>query len=423
MKNIELLAPAGDMESLRAAILYGANAVYIGGEGFGLRANAGFTHENLIQAVEHAHNHDKKIYLTCNIVANNSDVERFPQFIREAAETGIDAVIVSDLGFLDLVKTHAPDIDVHISTQAGVMNHASANMLYKLGAKRVILAREVSLCEIKRIRENTPPELEIETFVHGAMCMAFSGRCLISSYLTARDANRGQCSQPCRWSYHLMEETRPGEFFPVFENTDGSGSHIFNSKDLCMLEHIGDLIESGVTSLKIEGRAKTAYYTAVITNAYRAAINAYNKEEAAPKWALREVNCVSHRPYCTGFYLDEDTLQSYENSGYIRDCDFVGTVDGYCADENLLEITQRNHFTMNDYIEVVSPGISPVQIAIREMYNSSGERVSVANRATEKLLIKCETAFEGSVKGSMLRRVNKSSDVFTKSQERASEDS
>ncbi|MCL1903758.1 MAG: U32 family peptidase [Oscillospiraceae bacterium] len=399
MIKIELLSPARDAEALEAGFLYGADAVYIGGEAFGLRANSGFNADELAFSVKYAHKLGKKIYLTCNIVADNSDIDAFLSFISFADEIGVDAIIVSDLGIFDIAKIYAPNIPIHVSTQAGVMNYASANMLYKLGAKRVILAREISLEDIKRIRKETPPELEIEVFVHGAMCMGFSGRCLISSYLTERDANRGECSQPCRWKYYLMEETRPDEFFKVFE--EDNGSYILNSKDLCMIEHIEELAECGITSFKIEGRAKTAYYTAIITGAYRAAIDAYEKWKPVPAWAKKEVNCVSHRPYCTGFYFKNETVHSYVNSGYIRDCDFVGVVDGYC--DGVLEIIQRNYFAANDYLEIVIPGESSEHLKIKEMRNSKNEVVTIANHAVERLYIRCEKEYP---KGSLIRRVN-----------------
>jgi putative protease len=400
--DIELLSPAGDAESVKAAVLYGADAVYVGGVSFGLRANAAFSAEGLADAVKYVHRYGKKIYLACNLVADNSDIDNLPEFIQIAANVGVDAVIVSDLGVFDTVKSCAPKMPVHISTQAGVMNYASANMLYNLGAKRIILARETSVEEIRRIRAETPPELEIEVFVHGAMCVSFSGRCLISSYLTARDANRGQCSQPCRWGYHLVEETRPGEFFPVCETK--KGSYILNSKDLCMIEHIGELEECGITSFKIEGRAKTAYYSAVITNAYRVAIDSYKKGETVPEWVKREVGCVSHRPYCTGFYLkDVPVEQSYEFSGYVRECDFVGTVDGFSG--GTVSVTQRNYFTVDDELEIIAPFVPPEPLVIDEMRNSDGEVVTAANHATEKLYIKVkgEKTFKA---GSMLRRCN-----------------
>jgi putative protease len=273
-------------------------------------------------------------------------------------------------------------------------------MLYKLGAKRIILARELSFTEIKRIRDNTPPELEIEAFVHGAMCMGFSGRCLISNYLAGRDANRGTCAQPCRWEYSLVESTRPGEYFPISETK--RGSYIMNSKDLCMIEHIPELAAAGITSFKIEGRAKTAYYTAIITNAYRAAIDAYLAGQPCPDWAIREVNCVSHRPYCTGFYFGnrEDNANIEPTfSGYIRDCDFVGTIDGN-------QITQRNYFTADDYLEVVEPGTPPVELAIHELYNSQEEWIEIANHAVEKLRYVAQEDFDVPAAGAMLRRVN-----------------
>jgi len=409
MNKFELLSPARDMESLRAAVLYGADAVYLGSDGFGLRANSGFSNNELTEAVAYAHEHGVKIYLACNVVANNSDIEAFAEYIQGLPP--VNAVIVSDLGMLSVVKAHAPDLDIHISTQAGVMNYETANFLHKQGAKRIILARELSLSEIKEIRRNTPPDLELEAFVHGAMCVAFSGRCLLSAYLTERDANRGECSQPCRWEYSLTETTRPDEQFPIYENQHGT--YILNSKDLCMLEHIPDLAEAGITSFKIEGRAKTAYYTAVVTNAYRAAIEAYKSGEPLPDWVKREAHCVSHRRYSTGFYYGA-AEQYYENSGYIRDCDFVATVDSIHDCE--LEITVRNYFTIDDYIEMVIPGSTPERLVISEMRNSNGEAVTVANHAMEKLRVSAvgdaEVQNELPHPGvppinTMLRRVNK----------------
>ena len=401
---IELLSPAGDLESVKAAILYGADAVYLGGD-FGLRVNAGFTDTELQEAVEYVHSHGKKVYLTCNIVANNDDIDRF-RIVSDA-----DGIIVSDLGVFDLIIKAGLPVPVHISTQAGVMNYASANMLHKLGASRVILARETSLSEIKRIREETPAKLELEAFVHGAMCMGFSGRCLISNYLAGRDANRGTCAQPCRWEYSLVESTRPNESFPITENE--RGSYIMNSKDLCMIEHIKDLADAGVTTFKIEGRAKTAYYTAIITNAYRAAISAYERGESCPEWALREVNCVSHRPYCTGFYfgsLEENANIEPTFSGYIRDCDFVAVTDCLSTDApipNTIEIIQRNHFTIEENLEIVIPGSKPIKLEIAEMYNKKGESVTVANKATEKLWIKTTVNCQLSIVNCFVRRVNK----------------
>jgi putative protease len=413
---IELLAPCGDMESVKAAVLYGADAVYVGGD-MGLRVNAAFSGEELVQAVGFAHGHGVKVYLACNIVACNADIDKFAEFAeslnpshkRRTANGGFsfDGVIVSDLGVLDLVRTRAPEMPVHISTQAGVMNYAAANMLYRSGASRVILAREASLEDIRRIRAETPPELEIEAFVHGAMCMAFSGRCLVSNYLAGRDANKGNCAQPCRWNYKLVpqeyslvESTRPDELFPVIE--DERGSYILNSRDLCMIEHIPDLVNAGITTFKIEGRAKTAYYTAIVTNAYRVAIDSYYAGKPCPDWVKREVNCVSHRPYCTGFYFGNDANIEPTFSGYVRDCDFVAVVDGYSG--GVLEIIQRNYFTTGQVLEVVEPGKPPAILKIEQMYNKNNETVTIANHAVERLRIKCGREF---VKGSMIRRVNK----------------
>jgi putative protease len=371
--------------------------------------NSGFTPKQLAEATEHVHSKGKKLYLTCNIVANNADVAKFPAFVREAAEIGVDAVIISDLGLFDIARTQAPDLPIHISTQAGVMNHATANMLCKLGGARVILARELSLEQIREISANT--SVELEAFVHGAMCMGFSGRCLISSYLTGRDANRGQCAQPCRWSYSVMEGTREGEFFPVDE--DSRGTHIFNSKDLCMIEHVRELAEAGVTTFKIEGRAKTAYYTAVITNAYRVAVDAYEHRREVPDWVLREVGCVSHREYCTGFYFQElpgsAEMQNFKDSGYVRECDFVAVVDG--GGEGFLNITQRNFFTGDDYLEVIAPGVPPVRLLISEMYDSRGNPLTVANHALEKLKLKLSASDGEFPPGALIRRVGKGAEL------------
>ncbi len=301
----EILAPAGDWERFEAALDFGADAVYLGGTQFGMRAaSAKFTPELLEKATRLAHQRGKRIYLTCNTLPRNQEIPLFEGFLEQAVACQVDALIVADLGLLALVRQYAPDMPIHMSTQTGIVNYAAANQLYQMGASRVVLARELSLDEIAEIRAKTPRELEIEAFVHGAMCMSFSGRCLLSSYLTNRDANRGACSQPCRWSYHLMEEKRPGQFFPVFE--DEQGSYILNAKDLCMLPYLDKVVEAGVDSLKIEGRAKSSYYVSVVTNAYRQAMDLYLQDPARfqiPDWLLEEVYKVSHRQYCTGFFL------------------------------------------------------------------------------------------------------------------------
>jgi len=396
----ELLSPAGDLESLKAAVLYGADAVYLAGEAFGLRVNAGLKYEDVLLGVDRAHENGVKVYLACNIIANNADIDAFPDYIANMAEIGVDAVIVSDMGLFDLAKKYAPALPVHISTQAGVMNYAACCALYNAGAKRVILARETSLDEIRVIRGKTPPELGLEAFAHGAMCMSYSGRCLLSSFINNRRANRGECTHPCRWEYshYLEEKTRPGEFFRIDELEGGRGSYILNSKDLCMIEHIGEMARAGVTSLKIEGRAKTAYYTAVITNAYRAAIDAYAGGRPLPDWVKREVNSVSHRPYCTGFYFGGPE-QSPESSGYVRDCDFIAVVSG--DNGGMVEITQRGYFTVTDYIEAVEPGSPPKRVIIEEMYGADGERADTGRHAEEKLLIKCENKLKS---GTVIRK-------------------
>lgn len=395
----ELLSPAGEYESLEAAVDYGCDAVYLGGQVFGMRANPkNFDLEELSRAVSYAHERGVKVYLTCNTVPTNDEMDLYPRFIRSAAETGIDAAIIADLGVLALTKKYAPDLEIHMSTQVGILNYATANELYRLGAKRVVLAREASLEDLRRIRKNTPPELELEVFVHGAMCVSFSGRCLLSKYLAKRDANRGECAQPCRWKYYLTEETREGERYELTE--DERGSYILNARDLCMIEHLPELLEAGADSLKIEGRAKSAYYTAIVTNAYRCALDHALRGEPAPSWTRSEVDKVSHRPYCTGFFFrQEDAEQFYESSGYFRSYDFVGTIDE-CA-EGTVTVIQRNYFTLDDELEVLAPGRMPIRFCPKEMFNEKGERVSVANHAMERLTFPYEASFP---KNSILRK-------------------
>lgn len=387
----EILSPAGDMECLEAAVDFGCDAVYVGGQTFGMRAGSkNFSMEQLAEGVKYAHNGGAKVYLTCNTVPTNDEAEAFPEFISAAYETGIDAAIIADLGVMAMTKRFAPKLDIHMSTQVGIMNHAAANELYRLGAKRVVLARETSLSDIARIRKNIPEDLEIEVFIHGAMCVSFSGRCLLSKYLTGRDANRGECAQPCRWKYYLTEEQRPGEMFEITE--DHRGTYVFNAKDLCMIEHLDDLIEAGVSSLKIEGRAKSAYYSAVMSNAYKKALGYALKGEKIPENILSEAYRVSHRPYCTGFFYDhEDAEQYYPNSGYYREYDFVGIVDGYT--DGMLEITQRNYFTLDSKLEILPPKGEPVIFEPTEMFNSEYVQTRTANKAVERYYIPYGTAF------------------------------
>lgn len=398
MNQIELLAPAGDEECLRSALDYGCDAVYLAGKSFGMRAGAkNFDMDGLDRAVRLAHERGVKVHLTCNTIPLNSEIEQFPKYIAAAQECGVDAAIACDLGVISMIKQYAPKMELHISTQTGVVNYQTAIELYKMGAKRVVLAREIGLEDIREIRRRIPADMEIETFVHGAMCVSFSGRCLISEYLTGRGANRGECAQPCRWSYYLMEEKRPNQFFKVFE--DERGSYILNSRDMCMIDHLDDLIDAGVTSFKIEGRAKSAYYVALTVNAYRAALDSCLKGEKPPKWVLDEVNKISHRPYSTGFFYGKPTDgsgtqdpnivtnggQYFADSGYMRDYDFVGVVD-YCED-GVMHLTQRNYFTLSDELELLPPHAEPIIFKPESMFGADGTQIDIARRATEKLSI------------------------------------
>lgn len=390
----ELLSPAGDYECLLSAVDYGADAVYLGSTMFGMRASAAkFDFETLKKGTAYAHSKGVKVYLTCNTVPSNDEIEQLPEFIKSAYSCGIDAAIVSDIGSIFTIKSAVPELDVHVSTQAGIVNYVTANELYKMGANRIVLAREVDLDNIKRIRDKIPSDMDIEAFVHGAMCVSFSGRCLLSSFMTGRNANKGECAQPCRWKYHLVEEKRPNQYYEIGEDENGGGSYILNAEDMCMIEHLDKMQSAGVTSFKIEGRAKSAYYVAVTTNAYRAAIDALKNNNPVPQWCVDEVYKVSHRRYCTGFYLNhDDAKQYYENSGYIREYDFVGVIDS--CENGRVNITQRNYFTVHDDLEILSPGgEKPVKLEIPYLYNSKGEQVEIANRATEKMWFSYEREF------------------------------
>lgn len=385
----EILAPAGDYECFEAALRYGADAVYLAKKSFGMRsAPENFSQGDLISACKSAHEKGIRVYLTCNTLPHSRELEALPDFAKEACEAGVNAFIVSDIGVMSILKNLAPDIDIHISTQAGVVNHATASELYKMGAKRVVLARELHIDEIKNIRDKTPPELEIETFVHGAMCVSFSGRCLLSQYLTGRDANRGECAQPCRWSYAIMEKTRAGEYFPISES-DG-GTYILNAEDLCMIEHLDKLHSAGVSSFKIEGRAKSSYYVSVITNAYRAAkehlLN--HPGEPLPEWIKEETEKVSHRRYSTGFYFPDDPpAQNLSDGGYIRSWDVAATVEQ--SDGEYLMIRQRNRFFKGDTLEALLPLEKPVPIVADEIFDAEDQPVNVANKAYERYRIRC----------------------------------
>lgn len=392
--KIELLSPSGDMERLKLAVKFGADAIYVGGEMFGMRTNpSNFDLQGLKEAVELVHANGKKLYLTCNTLPRNNEICDMPEYLKYVASIGVDALIVADMGVLALAKKYAPDVDIHISTQVGVVNYEAANALYEMGAKRIVTARELSLEEIKTIRDKTNPNLEIEVFVHGAMCMSFSGRCILSDYMVGRDANRGDCAQPCRWKYHLVEETRPGQYFPI--NQDENGTYIFNSKDLCMIDHIPELDRAGIDSFKIEGRAKSEYYTAIVTYAYRHAIDEYlksgRKADFVPsQWILDEMEKMSHREYTNGFNFGPiKNGQVLNTGGYIRNWDVCAIFNDY--HDGRLVVTQRNRFYQGDILEVVEPFKKPYQIVVEELYNEKDrEFVDVANKATDVYSFKCD---------------------------------
>ena len=369
MRKLELLSPAGDMERLKMAVLYGADAVYFAGTSFGMRSFAGnFSPEELPAAVKFAHDHGVKCHVTVNTMPRNEEVDQLPQYLEQLDDAGVDALIVADLGAFTLAGKYAPHCQRHISTQQSVANYASAQAWYDLGAARVVLARELSLPEIIRIREKVPQELEIETFGHGAMCVSYSGRCLLSNYMTGRDANRGACAQPCRYQYALMEEKRPGEYFPVFE--DEKGTYILNSRDMCMIDHLKELMDAGVDCIKIEGRAKSAYYAAIVTGAYRHCIDDVAAGRPVdPVWR-EEVEHVSHRIYSTGFYFGEPG-QYVENSRYIRQWQICAKVES-CDENGLARCSLNNKFRKGDVLEVVGPDLRPFPITAQEMFDEEG---------------------------------------------------
>ena len=396
MKKPELLAPAGNMEKLKMALLYGADAVYLGGKAFGLRAFGGnFTNEELQEAVDFAHKLGKKIYVTVNIFPHNSDIAKLPAYLTFLNEIKVDAILVADLGVFTLAKEYAPDVELHISTQANNTNWAAVNAWAELGASRVVLAREMSLEEIKEIREKCSVELEM--FVHGAMCISYSGRCLMSNYLTGRDANRGSCAQPCRWNYALVEEKRPGQYFPVLE--DERGTYIFNSKDMCLLPYLPDVIASGVDSLKIEGRMKSVHYAASVVKAYREAIDSYfaapEQFEVKKEW-VEELDKVSHRAYTTGFYYGRppEKDQIYGTSSYTQTSDFVGLVLDYDEKTGFATVEQRNNMKVGQEIEIFQPHLAGYRQILQEMYNDEGEAIQVAPHPQQIVKIRMDKPVE-----------------------------
>ena len=368
----ELLAPAGDMERLKMAVLYGADAVYLAGTSFGMRAFAGnFSPEELREAVAFAHSRGVRVHCTINTMPRNDEVARLPEHLELLNDAGVDALIVADLGAFTLAGKYAPKCQRHISTQASICNYETARAWYDLGASRVILAREVGLEEIREIRQKTPEDLEIEAFVHGAMCVSYSGRCLLSNSMTGRDSSRGACAQPCRYHYALMEEKRPGEYFPIEE--DERGSYILNSRDMCMIDHLGELCDAGLSSLKIEGRAKSAYYAAIVTGAYRHCLDAAAAGKPIDPIWRDEVEHVSHRPYATGFYFGPPG-QYYENSRYIREWQVVALVID-CDENGWATLSLRNKFRTGDTVELVGPDLKPFSLTVPDLIGEDGEKL------------------------------------------------
>lgn len=387
MNNIEILAPAGSLERLKTAITYGADAVYAGGEEFSLRAAAkNFSKDDLLEGIDFVRKHDKKIYITANIIPHNKDMDELPRFLEEMEKLRPDGLIISDLGAFMMAKKYAPGVPIHVSTQANNVNYMTVNSWHELGAERVVLGRELSFDEIKEIRDKTPESLELEAFVHGAMCISYSGRCLLSNYMIERDANNGECAHPCRWKYTLVEEQRPGEYMDVFENE--RGTYIFNSKDLCMIEYIPELVNSGITSFKIEGRVKTEYYVATVVKTYREALDTYlenpDKYEFKKEW-LEELLKVSNRHYTTGFFLGKpsETAQVYESSAYIRNYTVCAVAVGYDEETGETVFEQRNKFSVGDEVEIIMPKEKYITFSVKEMKNEKGEIIESAPHAKQ----------------------------------------
>ncbi len=396
-KKPEVLAPAGDMEKLKFALAYGADAVYLGGEHFGLRVKSNnFTVEEIAEAVSYCHDRGKKVYITVNIFAHNEDIEVLPTYLSALAKIAPDALLISDPGVMLLAKEYAPDIPIHISTQANNVNWKTVQFWEQFGAERVVLGRELSLPEIREIQEKTRVELEV--FVHGAMCMSYSGRCLLSNYLTGRDANRGACTHPCRWKYALVEQQRPNEYLPVEE--DERGSYIMNSKDLELLPYLKDLAAAGVDSFKIEGRVKSSYYVAVVTGVYRKAVDCLwvcpeKFEELLPQW-LEELRTVSHRQYTGGFIEGKPTAADhrYDTSAYERLYDFIAVVSGYDEEKKQLRLEQRNHFALGETLEFLPPHAAPFELRLSEMYDEFGQAIEKAPHAQMTVMIPMERPLE-----------------------------
>lgn len=410
-RHPELLIPASSLEVLKTAVIFGADAVYIGGEAFGLRAKAkNFSMEEMREGIEFAHARDVKVYVTANILAHNSDLPEVRKYFQELKSVKPDALIIADPGVFDIAKEVCPEIDRHISTQANNTNYGTYNFWYRQGASRVVSARELSMQELKELRANIPDDLEIETFIHGAMCISYSGRCLLSNYFTGRDANRGACTHPCRWKYAVLEETRPGEYMPVYENE--RGTYIFNSKDLCMIEHIPELIDAGIDSLKIEGRMKTALYVATVARTYRKAIDDYQKDPQLYRknmpWYLDQISNCTYRKFTTGFFFGkpDDSAQIYDSNTYVKDYTYLGIVgetgDGMCR------IEQRNKFSVGETIEIMKPDGRNVEVTVERILNEEGQEQESAPHSKQVLYVKLSECPE---KYDILRRAENSADT------------
>lgn len=407
MRHPELLIPASSLEVLKTAVIFGADAVYIGGEAFGLRAKAkNFTMEEMAEGIRFAHEHGVKVYVTANILAHNYDLEGVKAYFRELREMEPqpDALIIADPGVFMAAKEICPEIERHISTQANNTNYETYRFWWELGAKRVVSARELSLEEIREIRANIPDEMEIESFVHGAMCISYSGRCLLSNFFTGRDANRGACTHPCRWKYAVVEETRPGEYMPVEENE--RGTYIFNSKDLCMIEHIPDLIDAGIDSLKIEGRMKTALYVATVARTYRKALDDYQsdpaKYEANMDWYRNQISNCTYRQFTTGFFYgkpNEDS-QIYDSNTYVKEYTYLGIIGG-AREDGCFCIEQRNKFTVGETIEIMKPDGRDIEVAVEAIFDEEGNAMESAPHPKQKLWIKLGAMAQ---EGDILRR-------------------
>ena len=391
MRRPELLIPASSLEVLKIAVIYGADAVYIGGEAFGLRAKAkNFSMEEIREGIAFAHAHDVKVYITANILAHNGDLDGVREYFAELREIKPDALIISDPGVYMIAKEVCPEIERHISTQANHTNYGTYRFWYEQGAKRVVSARELSLAEIKEIRANIPDDLEIETFIHGAMCISYSGRCLLSNYFTGRDANQGACTHPCRWKYAVVEEKRPGEYLPVYENE--RGTYIFNSKDLCMIEHIPELMESGIDSFKIEGRMKTALYVATVARTYRRAIDDYKQSPELYRehmaWYQEQISNCTYRQFTTGFFFGKpsDEAQIYDNNTYVKEYTYLGIV-GEQNEEGLYRVEQRNKFSVGESIEVMKPDGANITVTVQRIVDEEGNDMESAPHPKQVLYI------------------------------------